>query len=45
MWWEPFARSSPLELAGETLRATLNVLATVAPDWLKEHVPPEWYER
>jgi transposase len=34
-----------LELVGETLRATLNVLATVAPDWLKEQVPPEWYER
>jgi transposase len=34
-----------LELVGETLRATLNVLATVTPDWLKEQVPPEWYER
>lgn len=34
-----------LELVGETLRATLNVLATVAPDWLKEQVAPEWYER
>jgi transposase len=34
-----------LELVGETLRATLNVLATVAPDWLKDQVPPEWYER
>jgi transposase len=34
-----------LELVGETLRATLNVLATVAPDWLKEQVPPDWYER
>jgi transposase len=34
-----------LELVGETLRATLNVLATVAPDWLKEQAPPEWYER
>jgi transposase len=34
-----------LELVGETLRATLNVLATVAPDWLKAQVPPDWYER
>jgi transposase len=34
-----------LELVGESLRATLNVLATVAPDWLKEQVPPDWYER
>jgi len=34
-----------LELVGETLRHTLNVLATVAPDWLKEQVTPEWYER
>jgi hypothetical protein len=34
-----------LELVGETLRATLNVLATVAPDWLKEQVTPDWYER
>jgi transposase len=34
-----------LELVGETLRHTLNVLATVAPDWLKPQVPPEWFER
>jgi transposase len=34
-----------LELVGETLRATLNVLATVAPDWLTEQVQPDWYER
>ncbi len=30
---------------GETLRAALNELATVAPDWLRAHVPVEWYER
>jgi transposase len=42
---ERSGRSSPLELVGETLRATLNVLATVAPDWLKEQVPPDWDER
>lgn len=34
-----------LELVGETLRYTLNVLATVAPDWLRQQVPPEWFER
>ena len=43
--WEPCERSSQLELVGEALRATLNVLATVAPDWLMEQVPPDWYER
>jgi transposase len=45
MWWERSGRSSPLELVGETLRATLNVLATVAPDCLKEQVSPDWYKR
>lgn len=34
-----------LELVGETLRHALNVLATVAPDWLKPLTPPEWFER
>jgi transposase len=34
-----------LELVGETLRATLNALATVAPDWLQGIVPLEWYDR
>lgn len=36
---------SRLERAAEALRATLNALATVAPDWLQEQVPPEWYDR
>jgi transposase len=36
---------SRMEVAGETLRHTLNVLATLAPDWLRAHVPPEWVER
>jgi transposase len=36
---------SRLERAAEALRATLNALATVAPDWLREQVPPEWYDR
>ncbi len=34
-----------LEGVGETLRATLNDLATVAPHWLREWVPSEWFDR
>jgi transposase len=34
-----------LELVGETLRATLNVLATVDPGWLSAHVDSDWYLR
>jgi transposase len=34
-----------LECIGETLRHTLNVLATVAPDWLEVWVPAAWFER
>ena len=34
-----------LEKVVETLRATLNVLATVAPDWVRMHLPLEWVER
>jgi len=34
-----------LELVGETLRAALEQLATVAPTWLQGWVPLEWYER
>jgi transposase len=34
-----------LELVGETLRAALNVLATVAPQWLRSWTPPEWFDR
>jgi transposase len=30
---------------GETLRATLNTLAEVAPEWLRSFAPDEWYER
>lgn len=33
------------ELVGETLRHALNVLATVAPEWLKPQTPLEWFER
>jgi transposase len=34
-----------LELVGETLRHALNVLAEVAPEWLRGWVPAEWYDR
>lgn len=34
-----------LERVGETLRAALNALAVVAPDWLQALAPVEWYER
>jgi transposase len=34
-----------LELVAETLRATRNALATVAPDWLQGLAPLAWYER
>jgi transposase len=33
------------ERVGETLRHALNVLATVAPEWLKPRVKPEGFER
>ncbi len=34
-----------LERVGETLRAALNELATVAPEWLQALAPAVWYER
>lgn len=34
-----------LEGVGETLRAALNALAVVAPDWLQQWVPADWFER
>ncbi len=34
-----------LELLGETLRAALNELAALAPDWLRGVAPRAWYER
>src|SRR5260370_9933315 len=33
------------EFVVETLRHGLNVLAVVAPDWLRSQVQPEWLER
>src|SRR5262245_39369609 len=34
-----------LERVGETLRAALNDLAVIAPEWLQALVPPGWYAR
>jgi transposase len=34
-----------LERVGETLRAALNAVAVVAPEWLRTQAPPEWYDR
>ncbi len=34
-----------LECVGETLRAALNALAVVAPDWLQSQVAPDWFDR
>lgn len=33
-----------LERVGETLRATLNSLAVVAPEWIQSVIPAVWYE-
>ena len=30
---------------GETMRAALNSLADIAPEWLRSFAPDEWYER
>jgi transposase len=34
-----------MELVGETLRHALNLLAEVAPDWLRGQITPEWVDR
>lgn len=34
-----------LECVGEMLRAALNDLAVVAPRWLRQQVPVDWFER
>ena len=38
-------RLNRIDLVGETLRAALNALAVVAPDWLQQHSPSDWWER
>ena len=34
-----------VELVAETLRAALNDIAVVAPDWLRAFAPSDWHER
>src|SRR5215207_2894985 len=34
-----------VELVAETLRAALNAIAVLAPDWLRALAPPEWHAR
>jgi transposase len=36
---------SRYELVGETLRSALNSLAVVAPAWVQQQAPPDWYGR
>jgi len=36
---------SSLESVGESLRATLNELAEVDPDWLLGVISPDWFDR
>lgn len=36
---------SRLEQVAETLRTARNAVAEVAPDWLRERTPPDWFER
>jgi len=36
---------SNLECVGETLRAALDDLATLAPEWLVRQISPDWFER
>lgn len=36
---------SSLESVGESMRATLNALADTKPDWLLEHINPDWFDR
>jgi len=43
--WAAIRRINRLEKVGETLRAALNDLATIAPEWLKVRIPGAWYER
>lgn len=36
---------SLLELVGETTRRVLDEIARLSPDWLQEHLQPEWIKR
>jgi transposase len=43
--WPPSAPIPRLELVGETVRHALNVLAEVAPAWLRDQITPDWFDR
>jgi hypothetical protein len=43
--WRRRARLRNLECVGETLRATLDDLAALAPEWLVGQIPTEWLVR
>jgi transposase len=45
MSWPPSARSTDSSASLQTLRATLNALAIVAPDWLRLQVDADWFDR
>jgi len=45
MCWPRSVRSIGFCVDAETMRAALNALAVVAPDWLRAHSQPEWVER
>jgi hypothetical protein len=34
-----------LESVGESMRATLNVIAEIEPDWLTANLDPDWFDR
>src|SRR5205823_5631299 len=38
-------RLSSLESVGEALRAALNALAEIEPEWLLEHIEDDWFDR
>lgn len=40
-----FPAKFPFWNVGETLRAALNSLAVAAPNWLKQVIHPDWFDR
>ena len=34
-----------LESVGESMRAALNAIAEIEPDWLRAHLDPDWFDR
>lgn len=43
--WAAIRVLNRLELIGETIRAALNELSTIAPEWLQKIAPNDWYQR